>query len=128
MLHRAEQQHRCDQPEELHECDAQPDGPHHIELPVEPALQRVGASLVPPQCRILRATAVDAQNAVSRALRDQLTLVVQLAAAGVGYPALATPRLDIVPVLVRRDAAALELWMAEKRLAFIVIDWLVKFL
>lgn len=114
MLHRAEQQHRCDQPEELHECDAQPDGAHHIELTIEPALQRVGASLVPPQRRILRATAVDAQHAVSRALRDQLTLIVQLAAARVGYPALATPRLDIVPVLVRRDAAALKLWRAKK--------------
>lgn len=101
MLHRAEQQHRCDQSEELYESDTQSDGSHHIQLSIEPTLQRMGASLVEPQSRILGATAIHTQHPIARSLRDQLTLIVELAAAGVGYPTLATPRLDVVPVLVR---------------------------
>lgn len=54
MLHRAEQQHRGDQPEQLDKGDAQSHGAHHVQLAGEPALQRVGTALVPPQRRILR--------------------------------------------------------------------------
>lgn len=54
MLHRAEEQHRGDQPEELDEGDAQAHSPNHIQLSGEPALEGMGTALVPPQGGVFR--------------------------------------------------------------------------
>lgn len=135
MLHRAEEQHRGDQSEELDEGDTQPHGPDHVQLAVKPALQRVGTSLVPPQRRVLGSAnrnrsyrgsiakeyggnspaAVGSQQSIAGSFGEHLALIVQGAAAGLGHPALARPRLDVVPVLVRGHAAALKLGIRGKR-------------
>lgn len=54
VLHRAEEQHRGDQPEELDEGDAQAHSSNHIQLSGEPALEGMSTALVPPQGGVLR--------------------------------------------------------------------------
>jgi len=53
MFHRAEQQHRGDQSEELDKGDTQSHGAHHIQLSRKPTLERMGTAFVPPQRRVL---------------------------------------------------------------------------